>query len=207
MNRSQKNQSSIKTWPTMRLYLRVQDEIVLLSEDTNMICETSRSATNNFGLFAIGLAIAFMISAIPAAAQSEAAATGLQGTWHVTVSLVNCSTGQNLGPSFSSLLLFARGGTLTGTTRNPFFQPGQRSDDFGIWWQTGTNAYSADSEAFILFTNSTPPIFQSGTQRITQAITVNGDTFESVAITRFYDTNGSLLSTGCAHATATRYHK
>ena len=166
-----------------------------------MLSHTSR------GLVAIGLAIASMISEIPAAAQSEAAATGLQGTWRVTVNLINCSTGQHLGPSFSSLLLFARGGTLTGTTRNPFFQPGQRSDDFGIWWQTGPNAYSADSEAFILFTNSNPPVFQSGTQRITQSITLTDDTFDSVAITRFYDTNGSLVSTGCAHATATRFQQ
>ena len=89
-----------------------------------MICETSRSATNNFGLFAIGLAIAFMISAIPAAAQSEAAATGLQGTWHVTVSLVNCSTGQNLGPPLFLVAPVRPGWNADGHYSKPVFPAG-----------------------------------------------------------------------------------
>ncbi|HEX3320223.1 MAG TPA: hypothetical protein VHR84_05945 [Terriglobales bacterium] len=148
-------------------------------------------------------AIAFAFLAIQSvAAQSETAAIGLQGTWRVQVNLVNCSNGQNLGPSFSSLLMFNRGGTLSGTTRNAAFSPGQRTSDFGIWRQTGPNTYSADSEAFILFTSN---LFQSGSQRITQSITLGGNSFESTAITRFYDTNGSLLISGCAHAVGTRY--
>jgi hypothetical protein len=138
-------------------------------------------------------------------AQSAAAAAGMAGTWRVRVSLINCSTGQTLGPAFSSLLTFARGGTLSGTTRNPAFQPGQRTSDFGVWRQTGSNAYLADSEAFILFTSSAPPIFQAGTQRIVQSITLSGDSFDSVALTRFYDTAGNLVTSGCAHAIATRY--
>ncbi|HEU5403802.1 MAG TPA: hypothetical protein VFU86_20775 [Terriglobales bacterium] len=152
------------------------------------------------------LAFVFAL-AFPAAlaAQSEAAATGMPGTWHVQVSVISCSTGQPIGPVFSSLLTFARGGTLSGTTRNPTFQPGQRTSDFGVWRQTGSNTYFADSEAFLLFTSSAPPVFQAGTQRIIQSITLSGDTFDSVAITRFYDTAGSLVSSGCAHAIATRY--
>jgi hypothetical protein len=139
------------------------------------------------------------------AAQSEAAATGMVGTWRVQVSVINCSTGQTVGPRFSSLLTFGRGGTLSGTTRNPAFQPGQRTSDFGFWRQTGSNTYSADSEAFLLFTSSAPPVFQAGTQRIVQSITLSGDSFDSVAITRFYDTAGTLLTSGCARAIATRY--
>lgn len=153
-------------------------------------------------------ALTFVIAlAFPAllTAQSEAAARGMVGTWHVQVSVINCSTGQPVGPAFSSLLTFARGGTLTGTTRNPTFQPGQRTSDFGIWRQTGSNTYSADSEAFLLFTSSAPPVFQAGTQRIIQSITLSGDSFDSVAITRFYDTAGNLITSGCAHAVARRY--
>jgi hypothetical protein len=153
----------------------------------------------------VAVAVVCGMFAVPGSAQSEESASGLQGTWRVQVNLISCSTGQNIGPSFSSLLTFARGGTLTGTTRNPAFQPGQRTPDFGIWSKTGSNTYAADSEAFILFTNSTPPIFQSGTQRISQTITLNGNSFESVAITRFYDTAGNLLISGCAHALATRF--
>ena len=155
---------------------------------------------------ASGLALVFALAfPLITTAQSAAAAAGMAGTWRVQVSLINCSTGQTLGPAFSSLLAFARGGTLSGTTRNPAFQPGQRTSDFGVWRQTGSNTYSADSEAFILFTSSAPPIFQAGTQRIVQSITLSGDSFDSVAITRFYDTAGNLVSSGCAHAIATRY--
>ncbi|MGI9102587.1 MAG: hypothetical protein ACR2IF_09110 [Terriglobales bacterium] len=153
---------------------------------------------------AFALAVALALPGM-AAAQSETAATGLTGTWRVQVSVINCSTGQTIGPTFSSLLSFARGGTLTGTTRNSAFQPGQRTSDFGVWSQTGSNTYSADSEAFLLFTSSAPPIFQAGTQRIVQSITLSGDSFDSVALTRFYDTAGNIASSGCAHAVATRY--
>lgn len=140
-----------------------------------------------------------------AVAQSGSAVQGMTGTWLVQVSAISCSTGQPVGPSFSSLLTFGVGGTLTGTTSNPGFQPGQRTSDFGVWKKTGSNAYSADSEAFILFTSSAPPVFQAGRQRIIQSITLTGDSFDSVAVTRFYDTVGNLVNSGCAHASATRY--
>jgi len=148
--------------------------------------------------------VALALPAI-ALAQSEEAAAGMVGTWRVQVSLINCSTGQAVGPTFSSLLTFARGGTLTGTTRNPAFQPGQRTSDFGVWHQTGSRTYSADSEAFILFTSSTPPVFVAGTQRIVQSITLSGDSFDSVAITTFHDVAGNLVTSGCAHAVGKRY--
>jgi hypothetical protein len=138
-------------------------------------------------------------------AQSENSGAGLQGTWRVQINVINCATGANLGPSFSSLLAFARGGTLTGTTRNPSFQPGQRTSDFGVWSQTGNDTYNADSEAFILFSSTSAPFFQSGTQKISQYIKLSGDSFDSVAITSFYSTDGTLLRSGCAHAVATRY--
>jgi hypothetical protein len=151
------------------------------------------------------IAVGIVVFCIPSVAQSKEAPSGLQGTWRVHVFLVSCSTGQNLGSNFASLLTFGRGGTLTGTTTNGSFQPGQRTGDFGIWRKTGHHKYSADSEAFILFNSTTPPFLQSGKQRILQSITVDGDSFDSVAITRFYDTNNNLLTEGCAHALATRY--
>lgn len=170
-----------------------------------MFGRTFKCLRNHNSLFSLAMLAILTVSAMPAAAQPELSAKGLQGTWRVQVNVINCSTGSAIGPTFDSLLTFARGGTLTGTTRNPAFQAGQRSGDFGMWQRTGQYRYTADSEAFILFTNSTPPVFQSGTQRITQSIELDGDRFESVAITRFYDTHGNLLNSGCAHAIATRY--
>ncbi len=111
--------------------------------------------------------------------------------------------------SFKSLLSFARGGTLTGTTANPTFLPGQRTPDHGIWSREDGHTYRAVSEAFILF-NSTPnppiPGFQRGVQRITQAIDVKDDQFTSAATVQFFDVAGNLLVTGCANAVAQRFN-
>ena len=73
-------------------------------------------------------------SLAPLDAQSDESSSrhSLEGAWWVTVTLYNCSTGVK-GPPFSSMLLFSRGGTLTETTSNPGFLPGQRSIGIGTW--------------------------------------------------------------------------
>src|SRR3954469_3751647 len=114
-----------------------------------------RTFTNTFVLAATFL-LTLVICAVPATAQSDNE-PGLEGTWRVQVNVISCTTGLPLGPRFASLLLFAKGGTLTGTTHNPVFQPGQRTDDYGIWQHTHGRSYTADSEAFILFSSNNPP--------------------------------------------------
>ena len=81
---------------------------------------------------ALTLASAFFISSGRSArAQSEQSAKGLEGTWRVTITQRQfCPAGPPLGNSpVQSLLVFARGGTLSGTTANPAFLPGQRSTE------------------------------------------------------------------------------
>ena len=99
----------------------------------------------------------FLGSAFQASAQSEPSASenGLEGTWRVQVKTNNCLTGVALGTPFNALLAFARGGTLSGTTSSPAFEPGQRTSDYGIWSKTIGKTYNAVSEAFILF--ASPP--------------------------------------------------
>ncbi|HET9699175.1 MAG TPA: hypothetical protein VFP40_20045 [Terriglobales bacterium] len=151
------------------------------------------------------LMITMATCTLPANAQSDRN-QGLEGTWRVQVNVISCTTGQLTGPSFSALLSFAEGGTLTGTTSNPAFQPGQRTSDYGVWHQTRGRSYTADSEAFILFSTNNPPFpVSAGKQRITQSITVAGNGFDSVAITRFYDIHNFLLATLCAQATGSRF--
>jgi hypothetical protein len=150
-----------------------------------------------------------LATGIPATAQTanSAATPSLRGTWRVQVTLYNCKTGQQF-PPFSSLLSFNGSGTYTGTTSNPAFQPGQRTADQGSWSHVSGNSYQAASEAFILFTSTNPPpapVFQQGRQRITQAITLSGDTFTSVASVQFFDVSGNLVLTGCATAAAQRF--
>ena len=57
---------------------------------------------------------------LPAFAQSGArkeTKTQLVGTWQVQVTQIDCQSGQQLGPPFTSLLTFAQGGTMNEDTR------------------------------------------------------------------------------------------
>ena len=126
----------------------------------------------------------------------------LEGAWWVTVTLYNCSTGVKR-PPFSSMLLFSRGGTLTETTSNPGFLPGQRSIGVGTWDRDEHGTYSAIDVAYIQFTGGA---FTQGTQKLTHSITLDhdADSFADEATVQFFDSTGAVLMSGCASATATR---
>ena len=142
----------------------------------------------------------------PAFAESRT----LRGTWVVQVRLLTSCPADRSFPPFWSLLTFASGGTLSGTTMNQAFAPGQRSPDHGTWVRTRGRDYKASSLAFINFeTPPSPPVspgFQSGVQRIDQAITLTDeDTFNSAAKVTFFDANAQPYREGCAVATGYRY--
>jgi len=143
----------------------------------------------------------------PQADPGDPLAAKLEGTWRVSVTLRNCDSGETI-PPFQSMLTFARGGTLTGTTSSPDFLPGQRSPDHGVWSPSGGHAFRAVEEAFILFDSPSRPnrhSFHSGTQRINQTIELkNDDEFTSSASTVYLDLSGTMLTTGCASAVGRR---
>jgi hypothetical protein len=136
-------------------------------------------------------------------AGDDSGAGGLEGTWRVEVTRRSCESGLASQP-FQSLLTFARGGTLTGTTANPAFLAGQRSGDHGFWSPAGVRVFRAVDEAFILFDSpgsGSGPGFKAGTQQISQTIEMkNDDEFTSSASTSFFDVRGKLLNKGCASA-------
>jgi hypothetical protein len=127
----------------------------------------------------------------------------IEGTWRVTVTQKVCETGVLIGLPFQSLLTFARGGTLGGTTANAAFQPGQRSGDFGVWARTGGQNYSARGEAFILFSAGA---FTQGRQTIKHSISLTREGFTDVASVQLYDVNDAplLKRPGCATAVGQR---
>lgn len=160
--------------------------------------------TNKKAFSLATLVLTFLLAAtLTSSAQSEhsASAKGLGGTWHVQVTLQNCATHAALA-TFESILSFHQGGTLTGTTSNPSFAAGQRTSDYGVWSSSGDHSYSATSEAYLLFAAGP---FPKGTQRLVQAISVDGDTFTSVATVQFLDVNHVQVLGGCAVATGTRF--
>ena len=138
-----------------------------------------------------------------ASAQSQESPRGLEGTWRVQGTLLNCATGVPLGaPPIPSRVSFARGGTATAIVSSPVFQPGQRTPSLGVWRLIGPQTYSLVHEAFILFPAGN---FQKGTQRITETIQTDGDQYTSVSSSQFFDANDNPIGVpGCATATGTR---
>jgi len=104
----------------------------------------------------------------------------------------------------SSLLTFARGGTLAEDTTNPSFAPGQRGPGQGVWETTSHDVFKVRSVAFINFSTQG---FEAGQQIIEQTITYEdqSDQWKAVATIKFADTNGTVYRQGCATATATRF--
>jgi hypothetical protein len=120
----------------------------------------------------LGLSATLMPPATSSPSNQSAWPHGLEGAWWVTVTLENCTTGVPYGLPFSSMLTFARGGTVTETTSNPGFQHGQRSVGLGTWSQGSDGTYTASDVAFILFSGGP---FVQGTQKLVHSITLSSD--------------------------------
>jgi hypothetical protein len=135
----------------------------------------------------------------------------LQGTWWVHVTALTDCVSRTPLISFSALLTFADGGTMTGTTTNPGFAVGQRSPDHGVWTRRrASHTFKASSVALILFTTAPnfpqTPGFQAGSQRLDQTIALTDpDHFTSDAVTTFFDATGLKYRLGCATALGERF--
>lgn len=154
-------------------------------------------------------ALAVSMVSAPAAADdhgfglSQAPAL-LEGTWQVRITPYVCATGVPLPPAaeFDSLVSFASGGTMTETTSNPRFLPGQRSPGLGYWERSGRLSYETAFQAFVQFTGGN---HTQGVQRVEQKIEfVDADHWNSTAVVEFSDVNGAPVSAGCMRAVGVR---
>lgn len=130
----------------------------------------------------------------------------LQGTWQLQINPIICATGAPL-PSFSAVVSFARGGTLTEVVNAAAFLPGQVTAGLGSWSRTQRGLYKAVWEVFILFdTPATTPgfPFKRGVQRLTRDIQVFGDQITFDGTSELLDTNGNVLAVTCANGIGTR---
>lgn len=139
-----------------------------------------------------------------AAAQAEDDDPGkLQGTWVVTVTQQDCTSGAQIGSPFLSLLTFNRGGTMTETTSNPMLYPSDRGPGHGVWRETGRHKYHASTIALITLNGALTTV-----QTITQAIEIGSDPdkFETTKVkVEFLTPGGTLIRSGCATASGARY--
>ena len=126
---------------------------------------------------------------------------GIIGVWDVSVTVVSCSTGAPQQPPLPHLgfLMFADGGTMTEISEGS-----TRSAGVGTWRHIGGSSY-ANREIYYGYSAFGPPA--NGTTIITREINLgkNADEYASYATSDFYDTNGNLINTVCATATATRF--
>jgi hypothetical protein len=128
----------------------------------------------------------------------------LEGAWLVRIAPYVCATGVPLPPQaeFDSMVTFSAGGTMTETTANPRFLPGQRSIGLGNWERSGRSSYEIAFQAFVQFTGGN---YTQGTQRVDQDIDmVDADHWNSTAAVAFSDITGAPVSSGCMRAVGVR---
>lgn len=137
--------------------------------------------------------------------------TRIVGPWRVTITPVDCTTGEAFTAfAFKSQLTFGAGGTLAETNASRGFQPDQRSPGHGYWEYTGRETYRAYFEAFIRFdsVDPLPPArpYQRGVQSVDQSIEMRGSNgWVSDALVIFRDAAGEIVPpSGCATAAAER---
>ncbi len=163
----------------------------------------NRSVLRSFVLLLAAFTLLF--GQLEAGAQSpqSAAQRTLEGAWWVDVTVYTSCSSLEVKSSFSSLLLFSRGGTLTEVTSNPTFMVGQRSSGIGTWSVNANGSYTASDTAYILFSGGP---FVKGTQRLGHSIklTKSGNKFSDIASIQFFDANGLPLMSGCASAQGKR---
>ncbi|HEV7217573.1 MAG TPA: hypothetical protein VGN39_01780 [Terriglobales bacterium] len=146
------------------------------------------------------LTLSFMAGTV---AHADDDSAGLQGTWVVTVTQHDCTSGAQIGLPFLSLLTFARGGTMTETTSNPMVYPSERGPGHGVWRQISRHRYSASTIALITLNGALTTI-----QTITQTIKIGDDPdqFQTTKVqVDFFSPGGTLVRSGCATATGARY--
>jgi hypothetical protein len=127
----------------------------------------------------------------------------------IGTSLWRTDRGQRRNIMSHALLAFARGGTLSGTSANSGFQPGQYSASFGVWRAMGGRNYTALTDAFILFPGGP---FPAGRQEISHSIrlTADGNRFTDQASLNYFDVDDlpappqPPLIPGCATAAGLR---
>jgi hypothetical protein len=147
------------------------------------------------------LVVACVLLPTLAAATNRGGTQGgrLEGTWDMQITLNDCSG--HVIRSFSSLLVFMAGGTLTEASSGT--APALRAGGKGVWSLVAGNTYGF---RFKVFNFNTSNVF-TGWTIITGETTVDatGNANSGPATVQIYDPNGVLVATLCADAVGTRF--
>ena len=138
-----------------------------------------------------------LVTAPAAHAQSS-----IVGTWAITATPRDCTSGAVLGPPIRALMTFHQGGTVTESVALLLAQPGQRSIGHGVWTQSGA-AFTERTATMIQFDS---PIFQAGWSVSTQTNTLTDtNNFTSIGDVSLYDLNRQFLRRLCSSRVGERF--
>jgi hypothetical protein len=146
------------------------------------------------------VAVCALLPIFAATASGQGARGGrLQGTWDMQITLTDCAG--HVIRSFSSLVVFMPGGTLTEASGGT--APALRTGGQGVWSHTTDSNYAF---RFKVFNFNTSNVF-TGWTIITGQTTVDstGNANSGPATVQVYDPNGNLLASLCADAVGTRF--
>jgi hypothetical protein len=123
-------------------------------------------------------------------------AHSIVGTWDISVTVKNCSTGAVIR-TVRSIQMFSQDGSLT-ETANTFL----RGSSLGSWDRTGGETYNAKFWFFRYTPTGTFASFAQALNSIT--LSDDGSSFSASGTVQDFDASNNLISTGCVTQSATR---
>ena len=123
----------------------------------------------------------------------------LAGTWDTVVTIRNCATNDPI-VSFQSVGVFNQGGTFSGISSGQ--SPTARGPEAGLWKHVKGDTYQFRFKAYLFNAAGVATSYQV----VTHELELDADalTWTSQGIGEVFNMSGTLLSTGCSSAEATR---
>lgn len=125
---------------------------------------------------------------------------GIEGTWDLDVTFVDCTTGMALAPSSRSLVSYVTGGTYVEEPSS--VAPSRRYPGLGVWRHVRARNYALAFKSFQFNADGT----SNGKIVVTANTTHNqDDTLTSYAVARFFNAAGDMTATRCVSVSGTRF--
>lgn len=143
------------------------------------------------------LSVAVIFGVLIFSVTAQANRAGIEGVWQTVVTPRICATGAPVGPTFPGILMFEKGGTLTGTSTAV-------TSGYGVWEkEPGALRYSFALLSFKYDAGGN----LIGSRRISQDVTIDpsGDSLVTTGGFQDYDPSGNPTISGCSTATGVRF--
>lgn len=159
---------------------------------------------NRIRLVPTALAITALLLGFAGASEAQVAGQrGLVGSWNFQIGFVDCSTGNPLGPQFSTIHTYHFGGTLTELGSQVGPPPtADRTSGLGIWQRRSGRTFDSYFK-FFTFNGSSAP---HGWIEVDEEVTLDagGQTLTAVAFGRVFNAAGQQVASNCLAGTGSR---